>query len=57
MSIALLLQAVSQGAEAQNAGVPEQLVTVPAFHAGFALLCFINLLCILSAARLPTRLK
>jgi EmrB/QacA subfamily drug resistance transporter len=58
MSIALLLQHLSNSGGIAGEGVDaSQLVTIPAFHAGFALLCFINLLCLLSALRLPLRLN
>jgi predicted MFS family arabinose efflux permease len=57
MSIALLLQSLSSNGGAANVDTSELLVTMPAFHAGFALLCFINVLCLISASRLPKRLN
>ena len=51
MSLALLLQYLSGTDPASSAGLG--LVTMGAFHAGFALMCLYGLFCILAASRLP----
>ncbi|MCP8941060.1 DHA2 family efflux MFS transporter permease subunit [Alsobacter sp. SYSU M60028] len=54
MSIALLLQHLAHGVEAGSSGAATAEVLPPSvFPAGFALLCVVNLLCILAASRLP----
>jgi Na+/melibiose symporter-like transporter len=55
MSIALLLQYLSHSTGTDLEG--STLVTIPAFHAAFALLSLINLFCLISASRLPKRLN